>query len=59
MKSQTSPRKLSKKARQVFRKQQNQFYATALKPKPRWVPWRVWGFLLGLVLRIEDKKIND
>ncbi len=52
----TSNRKLAKKARQIFRKNQQQFWGAALKPKPKWVPWVIWGWLLGLVLKVEEKK---
>ena len=48
-----SGHKLAKKARQVFRKNESKFFAEAIKPKPKWVPWKVYRFLLGLVLKID------
>lgn len=54
MRDTTSSKKLAKKARQIFRKNQTEFWKAGLKPKPRWVPWFAWMFLMKLVLKIED-----
>lgn len=49
----TSPKKLAKIARKTFRKQQDRFFGEAIRPKPRWMPWKVYLFLLGLFIKIE------
>lgn len=49
----TSPRKLAKKAMKVFRKNQVKMMEGMIRPKPKWLPWRVYLFLLGMFINIE------
>lgn len=49
----TSPRKVAKKASQVFRRNQADLMERMLKPKPKWVPWKIYLWLLGLFIRID------
>lgn len=60
MKDITSPKKIAKKARAIYRKemrkeaqQLGQLLGNALKPKPRWVPWKVWMWALGFFIKIK------
>lgn len=49
-----SGKKLAKKARSIFRKNQQAFWSSAMKPKPKWIPWSVWLFLLGKFIKIDQ-----
>lgn len=60
MKDITSPAKIAKKARKIYRKemkneahQLGQLLGNALKPKPRWIPWGVWMWALSFFLKIK------
>lgn len=61
MKEVTSPRKIAKKSRQIYRKEYRQqmqahieHYNQLIKPKPKWVPKRVYLWVLSLVLNVKD-----
>lgn len=61
MKDVTSARKIAKKSRQIYRKEYRQQmqshieqYAKLIKPRPKWVPQRVYIWLLSLVLNVKD-----
>lgn len=52
--------KVAKKARQIYRtkmaneaREMGQMLGNALKPKPRWVPWKLWMLGLGIFIRIK------
>jgi hypothetical protein len=54
----TSNKKISKKARQYYRRtmrdearELGRTIGNAMKPKPAWMPWKVWMFLVKLVIR--------
>jgi hypothetical protein len=56
-----SAHKIAKKSRQIYRKEyreqmQNhiEHYTKLIKPRPKWVPKRVYLWLLSLVLNIKD-----
>ncbi len=49
----TSNRKIAKKAGQVFRKNQIEMMKNMIRPKPKWISWKVYIWLLGLFLNIE------
>lgn len=51
----SSPRKIAKKAGQVFRKNQLQLMQDMIRPKSRWIPWKVYLWLLGLFLKIDKE----
>ena len=49
--------KSARKLRQIHRKHVNftahELVQKYLKPKPRFLPWFVWLFLIGLVMKID------
>lgn len=45
--------KMARKVRQVFRKNQNKFWSAALKPKPKWVPWKLWKWGMSIFIKID------
>lgn len=60
MKDITSPRKIAKKARAIYKKEMKKeaqemgrMIGNILKPKPKWVPWKVWKFGLGIFIKIK------
>lgn len=60
MKDITSPAKIAKKARKIYRKEMKReaeamgkLLGNVLKPKPRWVPWRVWMWGLNIFIKIK------
>ena len=65
MKDTTSSQKIAKKARQIYRKelrgevkQMSEIISNAFKPKPKWIPWGAWLWMMGFFIRINrnDKK---
>lgn len=60
MKETTSGKKIAKKARKIYRKEMEKeavamakIIGNVMKPKPRWIPWFVWKFLLGFFIKIK------
>jgi hypothetical protein len=60
MKDITSPAKIARKARKIFRKEMKKeaeemgrMIGNILKPKPRWVPWWLW--MRGIKIFIKVK----
>ena len=60
MAEQTSGKKIAKKARREFRRtmkkeaeEMGRAVGNVMKPKPRWVPWKLW--IMGLKIFIKVK----
>ena len=56
----TSPRKIAKKARKIYDKEMKKsaqemgrLLGNFMKPKPKWVPWKLWMFGLGIFIKIK------
>jgi hypothetical protein len=49
-----SGREAKRKATQVFRREQQKFFSSAFRPKPKWIPWGMWKFLMNLVLKVDN-----
>lgn len=46
--------KIVKKIRKVNRQYNEDFAQKILRPKPKWIPWRLWLWALGKFIHIED-----
>lgn len=60
MKDVTSPQKIAKKSRQIYRKEFQkeareyaQYQAKLIKPRPKWIPRSVYMWMLSLFIRIK------
>jgi len=57
--------KRAKKIRQIYRKEVKknaqemaQIIGNAMKPKPRWIPWKVWLFFVGFFIKINKTGVK-
>lgn len=53
-----SNKKMAKLSRKYYRREMakearemGKIIGNAMKPKPRWVPWKIWMFLVKLVIK--------
>lgn len=56
----TSGKKIAKKAHRLYRREMKaeaeelgRLVGNMLKPKPKWVPWRIWMLGLGIFIKIK------
>lgn len=51
--------KRDKKIRQYARRYANGFMKDIIRPKPGWVPYGIWWWLVALFINIQEEKINE
>lgn len=58
----TSPKKIAKLANKFYRKNMakeaeliGRQIGNVMKPKPKWIPFFIWLWMLGFFIKIQDK----